>query len=152
MRVETITARLRREYEACLRRRKSCEDNGLHYSRANREELERAETVLNAHEIARAKRRRFGPKRVLARWARMRGFRAHIIGSVGQLHIDRGDDEFPVPILVALGYGGEAHGFGYFVTFAREPLVGKPKHILGVTLDSRTEAVRFAGALLAVLS
>lgn len=152
MPVEKHTARLRREYEACLRRRKSCEDNGLHHSRENREELERAVNAYNAHEIARAKRRRFGPKRVLARWARMHGFRARIIGSVGPLCINRGEEEFPVPILVALGYGGEAHGFGYFVTFAREPLTGGPKHIVGVTLATRTEAVRFAGALLAVLS
>ena len=141
MPVEKHAARLRREYEAL------CTDFGA--DRADARKL--AANTYNAHEVTRAKRRRFGRTVVFQRWARMRGFDARLISVViAPLRIDRGPNEVPCPILVALGYNPD--DCVWFVTFAREPLTGGPKHIVGVTLATRAEAVRFAGALLSVLS
>ena len=143
MPVEKHTARLRREYEAIRHLRT---DLG-----ATWDDYKRAQDAYNAHEIARAKRRRFGRSLVLRRWARLRGFNVEVVsGVIAPLRIDRGPNEVPCPILVAIGYNPD--DCVWFVTFAREPLTGGQKHIVGVTLGSRPEAVRFAGALLAVLS
>jgi hypothetical protein len=141
MPVEKHTARLRREYA----------EIGATFGGTLRDDYRRAQDAYNAHEVARAKRRRFSRTLVLQRWARLRGFTVEVVSRViAPLRIDRGPNEVPCPIIVALGYNPD-NGV-WFVTFAREPLVGGPKHIVGVTLATRAEAVRFAGALLAVLS
>ena len=141
MPVEKHTARLRREYEAIA----------ATFGGTLRDDYRRAQDAYNAHEIARAKRRRFGRTLVIQRWARLRGFTVEVVsGVIAPLRIDYTPGEVPLPILVALGYNPD-DGV-WFVTFAREPLVGKPKHIVGVTLATRPEAVRFAGALFSVLS
>ena len=148
MRVETITQKLGRDFAAVARRRSLCEDSGNDFGDDGRAEYEQARDAVTAHEAERIGRRRFGPKRVLLRWARMHGFRVSVIGAVGRIQPERWGE--PMPVIVTLGHNDEDGG--WFVTFAREPLIGSPKHVLGVGLDSRAEAVRFAGALLAVLS
>lgn len=147
MRIETIAQKLGRDFAAIARRRSFCEDNGIDFGDDGRAEYERAGDTVTAHEAERIGRRRFGPRLILARWARLHGFRVNILGAVSRLQADWRSE--PAALLVALGANDDG---GYFVTFAREPLVGKPRHILGVALDTRAEAVRFAGALLSVLS
>lgn len=147
MPVETITQKLGRDFAAIARRRSLCEYNGIDFGDDGRAEYERALAAVTAHNAGRIGRRRFGPRLILARWARLHGFRVNIIGAVSRLQTDWRSE--PAAILVALGANDDG---GYFVTFAREPTVGKPRHILGVALATRPEAVRFAGALLAVLS
>ncbi len=148
MRIETIAQKLGRDFAAIARRRSLCEEDGDDFGGVVAAEYERARDAVSAHEAERIGRRRFGPKRVLLRWARMHGFRVSIIGAVGRLQPERWSETMAVN--VSLGYNAEDDG--WFVTFARESNVGNPKHILGVGLATRSEAVRFAGALLAVLS
>lgn len=150
MPVEKHTARLRREYESLCERRKWCEDNGLDFGDDNREATKRAVSAYNAHQIARAKRRRFGRSLVFKRWARLRGFNVEVVsGVIAPLRIDYNPGETPLPILVAVGPHIDG---GWFATFAREPIIGKSKHIVGVVLATREEAVRFVAAALGVLS
>jgi len=148
MRIETIAQKLGRDFAAIARRRSLCEEDADDFGGVVAAEYERARDAVSAHEAERIGRRRFGPKRVLLRWARMHGFRVRVIGAVGRLQPERWSDTMAVN--VSVGYNAEADE--WFVTFARESNVGNPKHILGVGLATRAEAVRFAGALLAVLS
>jgi hypothetical protein len=150
MPVEKHTARLRREYESLCERRKWCEDNGLDFGDDNREARRTAGDAMNAHEVRRAQRRRFGRSLVFKRWARLRGFNVEVVsGVIAPLHIDYNPGETPLPIVVTMGHHIEG---GFFASFAREPLIGKPKHIVGVVVATREEAVRFVAAALGVLS
>ena len=106
-----------------------------------------AQDAVTAHDAERIGRRRFSPERVFRRWARLHGFHVDIIDDVGRLQAERWGGQ--ATILVAIEPGDED---GCSVAFARDGRVGQPLHVVEVDLASRAEAVRFVGALLAVLS
>ena len=144
MPVEKHTARLRREYAELCERRKWSEEA------ETPEELRRAEDALCVQEVRRAQRRRLGRSLVFKRWARLRGFNVGLVsGVIAPLRVDYNPGETPLPLLVTVGPHIDG---GWFASFAREPLIGKSKHIVGVVVATREEAVRFVAAALGVLS
>ncbi len=130
MRIETVTARLRREWQAI--------------EWLDRDGYEAAQAAYDSHANARLRRRRQPGARVLNRWARLRGIAAVFESANPRLF------RHHHPLLIAVD--GGTRGMPCRVTVHRSEYEGKPRHVLDASVPTRADAGRLITALLAVLS
>lgn len=145
MRTATTTERLRREWHDIADLRTRCENHGVDFD--NIEGYEAARLALLAHLSVRGARKRPTPSAILARWARLRGFRAIFYGSAKE-PLARGEGKAELAVELSPCCDSETD---HIVTVYRVHTVRERTRLCGAEVGSRAEAITLATALMGLL-